>query len=599
MATANQLSKINQYHVRADIFFKRKKYDIVINYCDQILRIDKSDDKAKKLKLDSIVGIIRYYLKKGDCATAMHFCYTGMSIDKSYTPLVVAFLDCCFYEGYEISENYKKEILNFDDPQLIEYKAILLRMDQGADVALGYLDIEISKNSDVFEIYYAKGMALFQQKKFEEAIVNFDKSIQLVNVEIYNPYFYKALSLSALGKKEEAVKILRDIKSHIKEILDEYSTRSDYKERLPVVYELVYADEQSKFNKTITQKGIKRDLNNPEYVKYVRYFVKKNIYSTKKSFLKDNLIFLLLKIKLFRDSIINLFSKKEKQNRFSFKKYFLRYKKCLKTIFRMMVTFGGALFLYFFLVVYLLITFSIVQYIFQEYLSSYNKGGNLDLLVLYISVTLFTIVISSRHILMAVRDGLKKGYINSYLKRSETSKSQKSMIDLYSNSLPSSLMPIILNHYKAAHFYNKIPKNPVIVGKIDKYRISKIRKNRNIFRYILYLINRVNLNLTIIRRKDFSFERVQHFAVFCIYFIYFFLILISYIFKYGQFDFVYSYFSRNGIDMTFLDEALNAIIFSLITFMAYENIRSTRPENKSGKKPVSFYPDGTDSITKR
>jgi tetratricopeptide (TPR) repeat protein len=595
---------IRQNLDKAVLFFKRKKYDIVISYCDQVLRMDNANDEAKKLKLDSIVEIIRYYTDKKDYASAMRFCYLGLDIDKLYPALVLEFIDCCLCGEYEISDDYLKEILDneFNYPPLIEYKAALMSIYNGMDAALEYLDSRIPQNPDIYSLYYAKGYYLYLQKRFEEALPCFDKSIELAEGEKHNLCLLKALTLSAIGKTQEAGKILKGIKIRIKDILNAETTTAEYKEQLPAVYEMVYRDEQSEFNQIVTRRGIIRDLNNSEYRKYVRYFIKKNIYFSKKPFLKDNLIFLLLKFKLFRDGICNLFSKKgeEKQNRFSFKTFCPNLKRYERKIFRFSVVLIFSWMLYLFFVIYLFSTFFLVQYILQESFSSYVKRGNIDLLVLYLSVTLFTIVISSRFFLPAAKDCFNEGYIQDYLKKAKTGKIQRKNIRLYLNFLPGGLTRLYLNHRKVAHFYNKIPKNPVIAGKIEKYRIGKIKKNNNVFRYIQYLIRKLSLNLTIIKLKDFSFNRVQKFTVHFIYFIYFSLISASYIFKYGQFEFVYNYFDKHGIDIVFFDDAVNAVIFSLITFMAYENIRSTRDGPETGKnKPASFYPDGTDSITKK
>ncbi|MDR2950088.1 MAG: hypothetical protein LBV71_12880 [Prevotella sp.] len=586
---------------KAAVFFKRKKYDVVISYCDNILRLDKDNEEATKLKLDSLVGIVRYYLKKKDYATAMHFSYVGLEIDKLYPPLVHAFLDCCFRGGFAIGSDYKKEILDteFNYIPLIEYKAALLDISEGTVEALKYLENETAKNPDISNLYFVKGFSLFKQNKFEEAMIEFDKSIELADEEIFRLHLYKALSLANIGKHEEAAEIMRNIKTNITDIIDQTFFIEHYKQRLPVIYELIYGDEQSEFNRIVTQHGIKRDLNNPEYKYYAKYFVKKHIYSTNKKHLKDKLIFLLLKFKLFRNSIHNFFLKKEKQNKFTIKAFCPNIKKHQRKIFKVAMAFIFSLLLYCFLVLYLIITFFVLQEVLSRFLPSYTRGGNIDLLVLYLSVTVFTIIISSRSILPAIKDGFNEGYIKKYLKKSKTNKIQQKSIRYYMNLLPSNILRFYTNHYKVAHFYNKIPKNPVIAGKIEKYRISRIRRNTNFFRYLKYLFYKLSLKLTIIKQKDFSFEKAQKFTVYFIYFTYFSLILITYIFKYGQFEFIHRYFETKGIDIAFVDDAINTIIFSLITFMAFENIRSTRNDLDTSRKPAAVYPDGTDAITKK
>ncbi|MDR1502086.1 MAG: hypothetical protein LBT43_06490 [Prevotella sp.] len=66
----------------ANIFFRRKKYDLVITCCDQVLRLEAANTETKTLKIKALLQIVEYYLQKEEFPSALYFCDKAIRIDK-------------------------------------------------------------------------------------------------------------------------------------------------------------------------------------------------------------------------------------------------------------------------------------------------------------------------------------------------------------------------------------------------------------------------------------------------------------------------------------------------------------------------------------
>ncbi|MDR1502087.1 MAG: tetratricopeptide repeat protein [Prevotella sp.] len=216
------------------------------------------------------------------------------------------FFKCCLWGGYEIDTSYKELIYtnDFKSPEISCYKADYLLESEEIDVASGYLDEELVKYPESGELLHRKGYILYQQKKYREAIGYFNKANHISENGHPETLSLKAACLMAIGNIKEAVHIYNGIKIDITQILYEEPATGKYKEKLSLCYELIYTDDKSTFNKIIAARGIIRDLNNKEYRKYVKYFIKKKIYSTKHPLISISLIYII------KDEIIQRWSRK-------------------------------------------------------------------------------------------------------------------------------------------------------------------------------------------------------------------------------------------------------------------------------------------------
>ena len=134
-----------------------------------------------------------------------------------------AFIKCIFVK------NYKESILDFEDcikkfgnNYVMDHTynfyigLCYLQLNEFAKAEKNFKDYndEIFKNRQGLEhptalFYY--GVSKYEQKKWEEAIVIFDKTLKLYS-NLSDAKFYKAICLLQLGKKEEASKLYDEAK---------------------------------------------------------------------------------------------------------------------------------------------------------------------------------------------------------------------------------------------------------------------------------------------------------------------------------------------------------------------------------------------------
>jgi hypothetical protein len=210
--------------------------------------------------------------------------------------------------------------------------------------------------------------------------------------------------------------------------------------------------------------------------------------------------------------------------------------------------------------------------------------------------------VSSTRYLKAARDGFNEGYKNNYVKKRKVFTWNITLDRSPVNTYFSMVDDISLHrhHKKKVNFYGTLPKQPVIAGRIEKYRMAKLRKNENTYRSILYLFHKLYFQVLFIRLKVFPLHIVQKYTVHFIYTIYFVLIFLSYTIGFLPSDTIKKYcpFGENT-DLIFLKDAFSAIILSLITFMAYENVRSSGKELEHAVERKGFNPNSNDFFSKK
>lgn len=132
-----------------------------------------------------------------------------------------AFLKCIF------TKTYKEAILDFEDCQKLFGNGYVMDHTYGFYIGLSYLQLnEYSKAEHLFKEYiddifknrqglehptalFYYGIAKYEQKKLNEAIVEFDKALKIYP-NFSDAKYYKAVCLAKLGKVEEYKMLIKD-----------------------------------------------------------------------------------------------------------------------------------------------------------------------------------------------------------------------------------------------------------------------------------------------------------------------------------------------------------------------------------------------------
>lgn len=132
-----------------------------------------------------------------------------------------AFLKCIF------AKTYKEAILDFEDCQKLFGNGYVMDHTYGFYIGLSYLQLnEYSKAEHLFKEYiddifknrqglehptalFYYGIAKYEQKKLNEAIVEFDKALKIYP-NFSDAKYYKAVCLAKLGKVEEYKMLIKD-----------------------------------------------------------------------------------------------------------------------------------------------------------------------------------------------------------------------------------------------------------------------------------------------------------------------------------------------------------------------------------------------------
>lgn len=167
-------------------YFKARKYEVGMKYLDKAVQYDPKEWQP-----------YRAFIK---CIFA-----------KTYRESIVDFEDCIkkYGNGYRMDHTYGFYI-GLSYLQLNEYEK--------AEKLFKEYNEDIFKNRQGLEhptaLFYF-GISKYEQKKWEEAIAEFDKALKIYP-NFSEVKYYKGICLAKLGKREEAIKLIDEAKQDAK-----------------------------------------------------------------------------------------------------------------------------------------------------------------------------------------------------------------------------------------------------------------------------------------------------------------------------------------------------------------------------------------------
>jgi tetratricopeptide (TPR) repeat protein len=177
-------------------YFKARKYEVGMKYVDKAVKYDPERWQS-----------YRAFIK---CIFA-----------KTYKESIIDFEDCKKKYGNQYVMDHTYDFyIGLCDLQLNEY-------EKAEKVFKNYID-DIFKNRGGLEhqtAYFYYGIALYEQKKWEEAIQAFDKAL-MIYTNFSDVKYYKSICMLRLGKKEAAAKLFQEANEDAKKgyILNEDNT---------------------------------------------------------------------------------------------------------------------------------------------------------------------------------------------------------------------------------------------------------------------------------------------------------------------------------------------------------------------------------------
>jgi tetratricopeptide (TPR) repeat protein len=168
-------------------YFKARKYEIGMTYLDKAVKYDKKEWLSYRAFMKCIFV-------------------------KSYKDAIVDFEECInlYGNGYIMDHTYNFYI-GLCYLQLNEYaKAEKLFKEYNDDIFKNRQGLE----HPTALFYY--GISKYEQNRYEEAIVIFDKALKIYPT-LSDAKYYKAICLAKIGKKEEANKLFVEVKNDPKD----------------------------------------------------------------------------------------------------------------------------------------------------------------------------------------------------------------------------------------------------------------------------------------------------------------------------------------------------------------------------------------------
>ena len=203
-----------------------EKYNYTIQMSERQACLDEG------LKIDSTIAYLWQqkampYFKARKYEVAMPFLDKAVQFNPKRWQPYRGFMKCIF------SKDYKGAIADLEDCK--KKFGNLYVMDHTYDfyIAISYLQLneyakaetilqayvdEIYKNRQELEhptAYFYLGIAKYELKKFDEAIVIFDKALKIYP-NFSDVKFYKAVCLSLLSKQEEATDLFKEVREDFK-----------------------------------------------------------------------------------------------------------------------------------------------------------------------------------------------------------------------------------------------------------------------------------------------------------------------------------------------------------------------------------------------
>jgi tetratricopeptide (TPR) repeat protein len=187
-------------------YIKEKNYEGALTFLNEVIESDPDNVHALYLKGISLEMLEKYEeaIKAFDRADEIGP-FVSTHYNKGY----------CLYQLCE----YKNAIISFDKVDIddlhyvvaLQYKGVCYLKLQLYDKALDVADILIEKKPDCPDGYYQKGNALFELGKETEALLYFDKTIELQPTDVM-PHIARELCLINLGREYEAQLSLQRVK---------------------------------------------------------------------------------------------------------------------------------------------------------------------------------------------------------------------------------------------------------------------------------------------------------------------------------------------------------------------------------------------------
>ena len=247
----------DEYRKQADETSNEDDYKKALEYYNKVKSIDENYNNVQyyeeycldKINYnDNLQKEIKYYYDKaeaffelGKYQEALNCADKAVSLDEKY------------YKSYYFKGSLLKNIENYDEAIECFDKAIEIN-DKDTDsyynkavilFELGrYEEVEkefnnITKLGETSYNTHYKGLTLYRERKYEEAVNEFDEAIKINNANNYNneAYYYKGLSLFELKKYDEALESFKSTNNFNKYDMyyfsgEIYETKNNYKEAI-------------------------------------------------------------------------------------------------------------------------------------------------------------------------------------------------------------------------------------------------------------------------------------------------------------------------------------------------------------------------------
>ena len=247
----------DEYRKQADKTSNEDDYKKALEYYNKVKSIDENYNNVQyyeeycldKINYnDNLQKEIKYYYDKAEAffelgkhKEAINCADKAVSLDEKY------------YKSYYFKGCLLKNIENYDEAIECFDKAIEIN-DKDTDsyynkavilFELGrYEEAEkefnnITKLGETSYNPYYKGLTLYRERKYEEAVNEFDEAIKINNANNYNneAYYYKGLSLFELKKYDEALESFKSTNNFNKYDMyyfsgEIYETKNNYKEAI-------------------------------------------------------------------------------------------------------------------------------------------------------------------------------------------------------------------------------------------------------------------------------------------------------------------------------------------------------------------------------
>ncbi|MEN2776962.1 tetratricopeptide repeat protein [Acetivibrio clariflavus] len=237
------------YSNRAFALNKLKRYSEALESANQAIKIDPYMAHGYKNKAEALLGLELYQ----ECLEA---CEEALSIFLYLIDIYVIKMKLYIKVGQlEEALNVFNRAAEYGlrDSRLYYQKANALRLMQKYDDAISYCDQaieldETNKDEVSKEVYFCKGLCLYNKEKFSEAIECFDNAIK--KDERYSvACYYKILSLLNSSRNDEALKTLDNSINMKLENLDRfYELKGDF-----YAFQYRYNEAISEYKKAIEE----------------------------------------------------------------------------------------------------------------------------------------------------------------------------------------------------------------------------------------------------------------------------------------------------------------------------------------------------------